>query len=105
MDAVPTPTAAAASLARAGGLDLTTVTGTGTDGRVLVADVEAALAEAARAAEEAGPQTLGEGEALTFDAPGHLGGVRVTVQPGETVAPSLARHIPAVHRERFSPAS
>lgn len=103
MSDAPTPPATpeAAILADEHGIDLTTLSGSGQDGRVLVSDVEAAL----KTAEPPSGVRLDDDPAgLTFKAPRLAGGSTVTLRPGERVSPALIEHVPDALRSRLIPA-
>ena len=86
VDSAPVATPAAEKLAADAGVDLASVTPTGATG-IVVDDVQAAAdALAAR-------KTLRKGT-YTVDAPGLLGGAKVTLRAGEPVGVAMQAHIP-----------
>lgn len=90
----PTPaTDAAARLADEQAIDLSDVEPTGATG-IVAGDVQAAV-------EARGPLRSLKKGAYTFDAPGYLGGVRVTLRAGEPVARALFDHVPTADHDLF----
>lgn len=94
-------TPAARRLAEAEGVDLAAVAASGATG-IVVGDVRAAI-ERALGGSVSFRAGAAPGGAYTFDAPELLGGVRVTVRPGEVVPPNLFAHVPEADRGLFSP--